>query len=130
MIGGCEFSGKHADDLHARLDLGVGLVDDAERRFAARDQRERGAHVLGHRELRLGRRPGAELLQRRLGILADRHGLHVAGRDAAVAGELGEIETRSDGHVADLGILRRDQHQPVAEQVTRVSSLISFFCAP
>src|SRR6202035_367386 len=26
-----------ADDLHARLDLGVGLVDDAERRLAARD---------------------------------------------------------------------------------------------
>ena len=48
---------------------------------------------------------------------ADRHRAHVAGRDAAVARELGEIEALADGHVADLGILRRDQHQPVAEQI-------------
>ena len=34
----------------------------------------------------------AELLQRGLGVAADRHRLHVAGGDAAVAGELGEIE--------------------------------------
>ena len=39
---------KHADDLHLRLDLGVGLVDDAERRLAARHEGERRAHVLGH----------------------------------------------------------------------------------
>ena len=106
-----------ADDLHARIDLGIGLVDDAERRFAARHQRQRRAHVFGHREFRFGRGPGAELLQRRLGIFADRHRFHVAGGDAAVAREPGEIEALTDGHVADLGILRRDQHQLVAEQV-------------
>ena len=69
------------------------------------------------RELRLGRRPGAELLQRRLGVFSGRHRADVAGRDAAVAGELREIEARADRHIADLGILRRDQHQPVAEQI-------------
>ena len=73
--------------------------------------------ILGHREFRLGRGPGAELLQRRLGVFADRHRAHVAGGDAAVAGELGEIEALADRDVADLGILRRDQHQLVAEQI-------------
>src|SRR5262245_15675668 len=54
--------GKGADDLHVRLDLGVGLVHDPERRLPARDQRERRAHVLGHGEFRFGRGPRAELL--------------------------------------------------------------------
>ena len=106
-----------ADDLDAGLDLGVGRIDDAEHGLAARHQRQRRAHALGHREFRLGGLPRAELLQRRLGVFADRHRLDVAGCDLAVAGELGEIKALRDRHVVDLGILRRDQHDAVAEQV-------------
>ena len=91
-----------SDDPDVRLDLGVGLVDDAERGLAARDQRERRAHVLDHRKLSLDGRPGAELLQRRLGILADRHRPHVGGHDPAVACELGEVEAGCDCNLADL----------------------------
>ncbi len=109
--------GKSADDLHVRLDLGVGLVDDPERRLPARDQRERRAHVLGHGEFRFGRGPRAELLQRGLGVFADRHGAHVGGDDAAVADEFRQVEAGRDGDVADLGVLGCDQHQPVAEKI-------------
>ena len=53
-IGGCESVGKRADDLHARLDLGVGLVDDAERRLAARHQASAARTFSAMRELVLG----------------------------------------------------------------------------
>ena len=42
---------EQADDLHLRLDLGVGVVDDAERRLALGDEGEGGAHVLGRRQV-------------------------------------------------------------------------------
>ncbi len=93
-------------------------------------KRERRAHVLGHGEFRLGRRPGAELLQRRLGVLADRHGAHVAGGDAAVAGELGEVETGpivTSPIFESFGAIRTSR---LPSRFTRVSSLISFFCEP
>src|SRR5215813_4054448 len=109
--------GKSADDLHVRLDLGIGLVHDPKRRLGACDQRERRAHVLGHGEFRFGRGPRAELLQRGLGVFADRHGAHVGGDDAAVADELRQVEAGRDGDVADLGVLGCDQHQPVAEKI-------------
>ena len=111
-----------ADDLDAGLDLGVGRIDDAEHGFAARHQRQCGAHALGHREFRRRGLPGAELLERGLGVFADRHRLDVAGRDLAVAGELGEIEALPDRDVVDLGILRRDQHDAVAEQIDPASA--------
>src|SRR5258705_111260 len=99
-----------ADDLDAGLDLRIGGIDDAEHGFAARYQRQCRTHALGHREFRLGGLPRAQLLQRRLGVFADRHGLDVAGGDLAVAGKFREIETLSDIDIIDLGILRRDQH--------------------
>src|SRR5690242_20753155 len=45
--------------------------------------------------------------------------LDVAGGDSAVTGELGEVEAGSDVDVVDPGILRRDQHDRVAEQIDR-----------
>jgi hypothetical protein len=106
-----------ADDLDAGLDLGVGRIDDPECGFAARHQCQRGAHAFGHREFRLGGLPRPEFLQRRLGVFADRNRLDVAGRDLAVAGQLGEIEALPDRHIVDPGILRRDQHNAIAEQI-------------
>ena len=106
-----------ADDLHTGLDLGVGRIDDAEHGLTPRHQRQRRAHAFRHREFRLGRLPRAELLKCCLGVFADRHRLDVAGCDLAVAGKLGEIKALADGDVVDLGILRRDQHDAVAEQV-------------
>ena len=41
--------GERIDDAHALVGHRVGAIDDAERRFAARDQRQRGAHVVRRR---------------------------------------------------------------------------------
>src|SRR6202023_368485 len=92
------------DDLHARLDLGVGLIDDAERRLAAPDHLQRRAHVSGLLELVLRRGPAAELLQRRLGVFTGRDREHIGYRDAAVAREPGDVEVLADGHIAELGL--------------------------
>ena len=117
MIAGCGIGREATDDLDAGFDLGIGGIDDAEHGLTARHQRQRGAHALGHREFRLRRLPGAELLERGLGVFSDWHRLDVAGRDLAVAGELGEIEAGPDRHIVDLGILRCDQYDAVAEQI-------------
>src|SRR3974377_1771736 len=42
---------EYADDLHLWFDLGVGRIDDADRRLAARDEGERRAHMSGLRAL-------------------------------------------------------------------------------
>ena len=93
---------KDADDFDARVDLGVGLIDNAERRLAARDQDQSGAHVLGHRQFRFQARPDSELFQCRLGIKTGRYRAYVAGGDASVTGKRREIETGRNLHVADF----------------------------
>ena len=72
---------KFADDNDAGLDRGVGRIDDAERRLAARYQQERRAHVFGLRDIALHALPGAELLERRLAV---------ANVDAVPAGKYGK----------------------------------------
>ena len=41
--------GERVDDAHVLLGQGVGAIHDAERRLAARDECQRGAHVVGAR---------------------------------------------------------------------------------
>ena len=109
---------ERADDLHVRLDLGVGLVHDAEHGFAARDQRERGAHVVGHRELLLDRRPRRRASPARSWRTcrpAPTLTSPVAMRPSPTS--LARSKPGPIVDIVDLGILRRDQHQPVAEQV-------------
>jgi hypothetical protein len=72
MIGGCESLREGADDLDARLGMRVGLVDDAERRFAGRHQLQCRAHVFGLRDLAFDRRPDAERFERGLAVFAGR----------------------------------------------------------
>ncbi len=90
-----------ADDPDARVGGGVGPVDDAERRLAARDQGQRRAHVLGLGELALDAAPGTQMLERRLGVLAGRHGLDLADREPPVAEQRRQIEARTDRDLAD-----------------------------
>jgi len=84
------------------------------------------AHAFGHREFRFGacRRRAS---QRRLGVFADRNRLDVAGRDLAVAGELGEVEA---GPIFTLSILESFgaiSTMLLPSRLTRVGSLM-FFC--
>jgi hypothetical protein len=84
--------GKRADDLDARLDLCVGCVDDAERRFSTRHQCQRRAYIFRHREFWSGGGPRPELFQRRFCVFPDRHRAHIAGCNASVARKPREIE--------------------------------------
>jgi hypothetical protein len=107
--------GKGADDLHCRLRFGIGRVDDAERRLAARDQYERSADIADHRQLRLDRFPQAELLQSLFGVDPGRHRPDITGCDARGAGQCGEVEVRIDGHAAQIRFFAGDQNERVAK---------------
>src|SRR5229473_2732037 len=115
--GGMGIRWKGADDLDAGFDLGIGRIDDPENSFAARHQCQRGAHALRHREFRFRCLPRTEFFECRPGVLADRNRFHVAGGDLAATCEFCQIEAWSDRDMVDSGILRRDQHDAVAEQV-------------
>ena len=106
--------GRHDPDVG--LGRGVGAVDDAERRLAARHQQERRAHVLGLGHVVLHVVPGAELLERGLAVFAGRHGIDVGHREPAADQRLGKIGAL-DRDARGLGVLGRDQHDLVAEQV-------------
>ena len=109
---------ESADDRHVRLDLGIGLVDDAERALRRAPTSVSAARTFSAmRELRSPPRSRSRASPVPLWHICRPARRDVAGRDAAIAGEFGEIEALVDGNVADLGILRRDQHQLVAEQV-------------
>ena len=116
MIGGWRALGEGRHDLHVGLGGGVGAVDDAERRLAAADQQERRAHVLGLRHVVLHVGPGAQLLERRLAVLAGRHGIDVGHRELAAGQRLGEVGAL-DLEAGELGILGRDQDDLVAQEI-------------
>ena len=122
--------GEDADDFHARLDLGIGRIDDAERRLAVGGVGQSGPDVDRHGHFRLDGRPHAKFLKRSLGIESNRDRRDVPGCDPTITGELGEIEPRLDVNVIDLGVLGGDQYQNVANRLMRVLSFMTFFSTP
>src|ERR1700760_4722804 len=76
---------EHARDLHAFIRGGVGLIDDAERRFLARDEDQRAAAVGGVCVFLLDRIPYVELWQRGLAVFAGRDGIGIGHGELAVA---------------------------------------------
>ena len=94
-----------------------GRVDDAQRRLAAGDEGERGAHVVRWREARRHAVPHAEGGQRGLAVASGRH-VHGIGDGQASTGaeRRGEREAGADGQRRHP-ILRCDQHQPVPDHV-------------
>ena len=61
-------SRKRADDFHLGIGPRVGRIDDTEFGFAARDEGQRIADIVGLREFRFGTREDAERFERFLGI--------------------------------------------------------------
>ena len=108
---------ERVDDADAGLGDHVRRVDDAERRLAAGDERQRGADVVRRRQVRRHAVPDAERRERGLAVAAGRH-VHRIGDGQASAGAErgGEREARSDPQRRHA-ILRRDQHEPVADHV-------------
>ena len=96
MIGGWVSAGKVPTILTVGIGRSVGLVDDAERRLAARDQDERGAHAVRLGDLVLDAVPHAELLERRLAVLAGRHRVDIGHGKPAALEEGREIEAGLD----------------------------------
>src|SRR5262245_17238236 len=88
--------GKHADCLYLGFNLCVGLVNNSNRCFAAGDESKRCPHIFGLSKLRLGSSPGAELFKRCLGIDPGGDSFHIGDSDAAIACELGDVETLTD----------------------------------
>ena len=61
---------KRPDDLHRRIRRRIRLVNDSYRSFAARDEQESGADIVGLSDLVLHAVPGAELLQRSFAVFS------------------------------------------------------------
>ena len=71
------------------------MVDDAERRFAARDQQQRGADVFRGGDLVGDGVPDAEARQGRARVLAGRHRRGIRQRQPIAAERGGQRETRA-----------------------------------
>ena len=65
---------EDAGDTNLGRRLGIGRIDDRERRRAALDQRQRRADVFRAHHFRRHLRPDAELLERRLPVFSGGHG--------------------------------------------------------
>src|SRR3954468_17420382 len=124
--GRMRIGGEYACDHDATLGIGVSLVNHAERRLAARHERKRSAHVLRGRDARRDLIPDAELLDRRLGVLAGRHAVRLGERDPAVSERPGD--RKSGGGLELHGLLHGgDQHKAVAEEVAARARREEFF---
>ena len=108
--------GKPGDDAHFLLGKGVGLIDDPQRRFAARDEVERRAHIVSARDLALHAAPHTEFFQCGFAVFSGRHAVGIGHRQFAVTQQLRQ---RKAGLDLDLhfAVGGRYQHQAVAQQV-------------
>ena len=95
--------GELVHDAHSGLDLRVRRVHDAERRLAARDEGERGAHVVGAHEPVGDVAPHAERGERRARVAADRDVVGIAGREPARAERL--ARARKPGAILSCDLL-------------------------
>src|SRR5262249_24791883 len=83
-----------------------------------------------HRKFWRGGLPRSKLLERRLGVLTDRHLAYIADGNRTVPRELGKIKVRSDRGTVEFGILWCDQHKLVAQQIDPRVVLMSFLLEP
>ncbi len=112
--------GEAVQDFHRGIGLGIGLVDDPEWRFGAGDQQQCGPHIFRLRHLVLHLVPDAEAGQRRLAIDTGRHGIGIGHGELLLAKFLRQRKAWCDLQ-RGRAVLRRDQHDRVAEQVDAAS---------
>ena len=114
--------GEGRDHAHARLGLRVGGVDDTQRRLAARHQHQRRAHAFRLRQARGQAIPLSERFQRGAAVLAGRDRRRLGDGQAALTERGGDGAGPGQVDLAGAG-LRRDQHQPVAQQVAAAAGI-------
>src|SRR4029077_5148025 len=85
--------------------------------FATRDQRERGTDILRRRNFAGYGGPDPQCFQRFLGVLARRHGIDLAHRDAPITHELGEIEALADSDPINRRVFWSNEDQPIAKEI-------------
>src|SRR5262245_18222315 len=107
--------GEDANDPNVLIAVGIGLIDDADRRLAARDAQQGSAHVRGWRNSVSYARPDVELLECRLSVLAGWNAINVGQGQMTAADKLGQVKALSDLDGLRL-LLARNQHDAVAEQ--------------
>src|SRR3546814_8959756 len=98
----------------------VGCIDDAERRRAALDERQRGADIFGGRDLCSDAAPDAEMRQRRLRIFSRGHRIGIGEREAAGP------ERRRNRKAARRGQARSEEHTSELQSLLRISYAV--FC--
>ncbi len=101
---------------HGRIDLRIGFVDDAEGRFATRDEQQGSTDVFGLGDLVFDAVPNAEAFERRLTIGAGGNRIDIGHGEAFVAEKRRQGETRLDGRRRGR-VLRSDEDNAVAEEV-------------
>src|SRR5215813_4275912 len=106
--------GENANDPNVLIAGGIGLIDDAERRLAARDTQQGSAHVRGLRELVSNARPDVELLECRLSVLAGRDAINIGQGEITTTDQLGQVKSLSDLDGLRL-VLASNQHDAVTE---------------
>jgi len=88
---------ENGDDVHLRLSSGIGRIDDAERRFAARDIGQRHTHVFRRNDFVRDRVPHAEGGQGRFRVFAGGYAGGIGKREPALAQRADQIEVRFGG---------------------------------
>jgi hypothetical protein len=108
--------GKLAHHADPRFGQGIGCIDHAERRLAARHQRQGRAHILGPGEPSCHLRPGAQPHQRRFRIAPGRHAVGIGHGQPARSQRRSQRHARAHGEAQPA---RRggDQHQAVGEEI-------------
>ena len=114
--------GEGPDGLDPWIGRRIGRIDDAERRFAARHEQQRGAHALCRRDGGPHTVPDPELFEGGLAVLARRNRVGVGHREMPAFEHRRQIEARFDLDMR-IAVGRRDQNEPVAEQVAPARAL-------
>ncbi len=104
------------DDPDPRIELRVGLVDDAERHLAARDEHQCAANVLGADEPVGDLLPHSERDECVVRVAADRHRARIAGRESFGAERGANCKVRLYLE-SELALGGCDQNEAIAQDV-------------
>ena len=115
-MGACVLAGKVSTIRTFVIDQRIRGVDDAQRHLAACHEHHRAAHIVGAHQAVLDLIPDAERDECGARVAAHGDSIGIAGGQASAAERGRELEARRDLEF-DLAVGRRDQYQPVADQI-------------
>ncbi len=120
-----EAKGPH--DLYFRGDGGIGGIHHSHRGFAAFDQRQGGADILGARHATLDGGPRPKAFKGLKAVYTGGHMVGIAHGESAAANELRQVKSRCDPDPVECGVSGSDQDDAVAKQVDTCSTCDHLF---